>query len=208
MSGEPVNRRLPARLAETFLHAAGAEMGIFSLNMMLRQAGLDRIVDHPSAPGSLSEICSADYTAFLHAVREYFGRGARGTLNRIGRRAWQEFMQNAPLGQRIGLFFIQILPRATRRKLALEQLAGILRGDDGKVSVHLLDTELIFLDQSSDGSFGVESSQPAAEPLCWVTLGMIQEALIWAVGDTCEVEEITCRAAGGETCKFLIKELA
>jgi predicted hydrocarbon binding protein len=62
---------------------------------------------------------------------------------------------------------------------------------------------LILVDESSDFTFG----QTDELNICWVTQGMLEEVLQWGSNQEYDVEEITCRATGGEVCKFQIRPL-
>ncbi len=195
------NRRLPNRYARYFMQAVQDEIGVYSLHMLLRNAGLDRYLDDLPPDNSTPEILASEFAALHNAIREYFGRGARGSLNRIGRVTWQLMFDDASIGSRVGLLAARLLPPLPRSRKTLEHLAARMREPDGAVSVHLLDRDLIFMDTSSDSTFGY----PADEPICWATLGMIQAALFWATGAEQAVDEISCRAAGAMACKFRIR---
>jgi len=195
------NRRLPNRYARCFMRAVQDEIGVYSLHMLLRNAGLDRYIEDLPPDNSRPEILASEFAALHNAIREYFGRGARGSLNRIGRVTWQLMFNDASIGYRVGLFAARLLPPLPRNRKVLEHLAAQMREPDGDVSVHLLDRDLIFMDTSSDSTFG----QTVDEPICWATLGMIQAAIIWATGEEQDVDEISCRAAGATACKFRIR---
>ncbi len=176
-------------------------MGVYSLHMMLRQAGLDRYVDRLPSGNRRAEIYSSEYARFQKEIRDYYGRGARGSLNRIGRRVFQRMEREAVFPDKIRLLWIRLLPAVARRRQILDWLAGQLQMPDGKISNHTLDLDLIFVVHSSDSTCGQSENQP----VCWVTQGMLQEALVWATDEELDIEEITCQAAGGETCTFRIR---
>jgi predicted hydrocarbon binding protein len=201
MTIERPARRLSNRLAHCFFQAVETEMGLYGLHVMLQQAGLQRCVDHLPPVDDRVDVLATEFAAFQQHMRVYLGRGARGALNRIGHAAWLGLVDNAAVGWKFRVRALRWLPRAARARQALELLAAWLRQPDGKVSVHLLDIDLILMDQSSDTTYG----QAAEEPICWVTLGMIQGALAWALGEECDVEEFACRALGAEACKFRVK---
>ncbi|MBU0512592.1 MAG: hypothetical protein KKD28_01410 [Chloroflexi bacterium] len=195
------NRRLPNRYARYFMRAIQDEIGVYSLRMMLRNAGLERYIEAWPPDNSKQEILASEFAALHNAICEYFGSGARGSLYRIGRIIWQMMLEDASIGTRVGLLAARLLPPLQRSRRALEYLATQMRKPDGDVSVHLLDQDLIFMDTSSDSTFGYT----ADEPICWATLGMIQAALFWATGAEQAVDEISCRAAGATACKFRIR---
>ena len=76
-----------------------------------------------------------------------------------------------------------------------------LREGGGAASVHTLDLDLLLVDHSAAATL----NQTSAEPICFVTLGLIQGALFWAAGQEADMEEIACKAAGAPACEFKIK---
>lgn len=195
-----LDRRLTARYFQGFMQAIKDEIGAYSLRMMLINAGLESNVSEGYLPEG-QEVLSSELAALHQAIREYYGTGARGSLNRIGRGVWKWLITETTFDQKINLSMMRILSRASRRMKSLEYLAAQMNMSDGQVSVHLLDTDLIFVDQTSDTTY----DQSSDEPICWATTGMIQAALRWASGEEYGVDEISCRAMGDEACKFRIR---
>lgn len=200
MIQENTDRRLPGWFTRLFFRAVGEQLGNHSLHTMLRLAGLDRYIHQLSSVYRQPELLSSEYARCQEEIRAYYGRGARGSLNRIGQRIFQWRVKEAPLLDKIYLLGLRMLPATVRRKRCLDWLARQLRESDGQISVHTLDLDLIFVLHTSDSACG----QSADEPICWVTQGMIQEALRWATDEEADVEEISCRAVGGEPCTFTI----
>ncbi len=66
--------------------------------------------------------------------------------------------------------------------------------------VHNQDLDLLLVDHASPTA----ESQHDSAPLCFVTQGLIWESLFWATGQGFDVEEISCKATGKETCEFKI----
>lgn len=54
--------------------------------------------------------------------------------------------------------------------------------------IHTLDLDFMLVDQSAAAASG----QSSDEPICYVTLGIIQGALFWAIGQEVNVEEFVC----------------
>lgn len=199
MKSQRPDRQLFARYFQGFLQAIKDENGAYSLRLMLMNADLGNHVSEHLTEGQ--EVHSSELATLLHSIREYYGTGARGLLNRIGRGVWKWLLTEASFDQKIKLSMIRILPLVSRRMKSMEFLADQMKLANGQVSVHLLDTDLIFVDQTSDATYG----QSAIEPICWATTGMIQAALLWASGEEYNVDEISCRAMGDEACKFRIQ---
>ncbi len=176
-------------------------MGAQSLRLLLRQTGLDQYVGNPLDPRAKPAAYASEIAALLNGIRSYYGRGARGSLNRIGRAVWRDIQADAPINRRLRALFWRLFPPAIRCRKALEALAVVMREPDGQVSVRQQDTDLIFVDESSDFTIG----QQDKENLCWITVGMIQEAVAWAAHKELDVSEAACRATGAGACTFRIR---
>ena len=201
MSIDRIDRLIPTPYLKTFLRAALDEMGSYTLQMMFRQAEIEPIEVDQITTGNIREVKASDFASLQASVREYYGQGARGLLTRIGQTSWYKATYQSLPGLRLWRMWSKILPRDERMKQILERLAILMRGKDGRVAVHLLDVDLYLVDHSSDATF----HQAANEPICWVTLGMIQGAVVWATGKEFDVEEISCRAMGVESCRFRLR---
>jgi len=197
---ERQNRILSRDYIRSFMVAISEEIGNFSLQIILQQVGYNGFpVGWPEQ--ELASMSSSEFAALQHGLREYYGRGARGLLQRVGRETWTAMVQNTSPGRKVSFGLMKLAPRAFRSRQVLELLAEKLRGQDGKVNVQAQDMGFLLVDQTSDSTFGQQTS----EPICWSTLGLIQGALFWAIGNEMEVEEISCCAMGGDACKFKIR---
>ncbi len=194
------DRQIPKGYIANFLKAAEAEIGSYSLRMILRDAGLGAATDQAPIAVMDGSLQSSEFAAVQAAVRAYYGSGARGSLNRIGRLAWQGAVANTFKGWFFFPIVRKLMTPQSGSQFALNRLADLIKKSDGDVSVHLFDTDLIFMDTSSDATF----NQQADKPICWYTVGMIQASIAWAIGEEIAVDEITCRAMGAEACKFKV----
>lgn len=106
-------------------------------------------------------------------MRAYYGRGARGTLLRIGSKLWDRVLNDAALGTKAQSALVRGLPLSMRRKPALDLAARMLSDKPGDVTVHTLDLDLLLVDHVSPTTLGRKDSAP----ICYVTQGLIHEAL-------------------------------
>lgn len=172
-----------------------------ALAALFKQHNLPEAWLDPETAGRLDTASAAEaYVAVQRAMSIYFGRGARGTLLRIGRILWVKALDTAPVGIKAQSRIVRGLPVSLRPKAALEMLAKLL-GGKGQVSVHTLDMDLVLVDRASP----LVDNLHGEEAVCFVTLGLIQGALAWAAGREVDVEETSCRAAGDTTCEFRIR---
>jgi bacteriochlorophyll 4-vinyl reductase len=189
---------IPASLLRSFVKAVGEQMGSYSLQLMLRQAGLERYLDTPAA--KFDNVQVSEYSNLTTAIRVYFGRGARGCLMRVGENLFRDMLKNASPSQRVQLVLIKSLPQPLKVQKMMEYVAASWQIAPGDVTVHSMDQELLFVDRSGRCQY----ISPESEPVCWVTTGLLQESLYWATAKNIDVEEIACMAQGHNACKFKV----
>jgi predicted hydrocarbon binding protein len=193
---------LPVRFFRQFVETLAAEVGDETLSLILTKSELPADLADPQAVSRLSAASAAEAYANIHkALRTYYGRGARGTLQRIGRLLWSHLLDNATLQEKAQAQLLRTLPANMRRKAALELLARFMREKADGITVHSLDMDLLFVDRYGAAA----GSQQEGSPTCSVTLGLLQEALFWATAREADVEETSCRATGGTQCEFKVK---
>ncbi|MBM3153059.1 MAG: hypothetical protein FJZ96_12805 [Chloroflexi bacterium] len=201
MSGTPSRpEALPAFLG-AFLDLAQEEVGKGVLEKVLGKSGAPSSALDPASLAALDSHRAAQiYIDMQQAIRNYFGRGARGSLLRIGRGLWQRKLEQSNFIQNAHYGILKILPLPYRCQKVLELVAKILHPGLEGTSVHLLDVDLLLVDRlgADSGSF------PSDEPACFVTLGLIQAALAWATGMEMDVEEIACQSMGAQACEFKV----
>lgn len=185
---------------DIFIKGIESEMGSYSRRMILKDAGMERDAYGQPTAVAPQELKASNFAAVQAALRAYYGTGARGSLNRIGRQVWQQAIAYSLKGRVSHFVASNFMSELAASRAALTMLANLMKTPGGDVTVHLYDTDLIFMDTSSDGTFDQEADQP----ICWYTLGLIQACLAWVTGREINVEEISCRAMGAEACKFKI----
>jgi hypothetical protein len=199
MSDNPGRVLSNARVRRT-LQAIGDVMGQSGLTTTLRQAGLQRWVNSlPPANGGPG-LRASEYAALMQAIENYYGRGARGTLIRIGQAAFARLVSDHPQRAAAAWGLFQLLPLHARLRPVLWWLARALAGPDRPVTVHRDDQRLSLVDYNSDAAAGRQRDQA----VCWETVGEIQAALKWGMGEDYEVTEVACRAKGDAACRFEI----
>ena len=197
MSEVKFSNRILRRFAET----VALELGTDQFNAMLALSNLPSEWKKPATFLKMSAVDSAHvYAALQAAMRTYFGRGARGVLLRVGQRLWNHLLEDAALGGKAQAAVIRRLPLASRRKPTLELLARFIGAQSGDIMIHTLDLDLLLVDHASPSTH----DQHDSSPICYVTQGLIRESLFWSMGQGYDVEEISCKARGEDTCEFKI----
>jgi predicted hydrocarbon binding protein len=193
---------IPIRFFRLFLETLNAEVGSANLQIVMAKNGLPPDLCSPQAVSRLNSASAAEaYANIQKALRVYYGRGARGVLLRIGRLIWRRLLDGGAIHEKAQMRLIRTMPAVMRRKQTLELLARLLREKPDGNTVHSLDMDLLLVDHASPATLG----QKESSAICCVTLGMIQEAFLWATGSEVDVDEIACRAVEGEQCEFKVK---
>lgn len=201
MSTPAVERVFPKALLAWFVELARREVGPEKLRLVLTEVQLSPAMLEEASLASVDASGAADlYARLQQALRLFYGRGARGSLIRIGHGLWERIAAGTSFLERAELRVLRSLPAPARPRRALEVVASRLREGGGTVSIHCLDMDLMLADHSSAATLGQSSSVP----ICFVMQGLIQGALAWALGREIDVEEISCRAMGQPACEFRI----
>ncbi len=140
------------------------------------------------------------YAGLQQAIRAYYGRGARGILQRIGGKFWEKMLENASFKEKTQAKLLRGLPETRRRKAVLELLTRLLGAKSDEMSVYTLDLNLLFSDKISPTTY----NQRDDEPICHITHGMIREAIYWATSTDALIVETSCQAMGATNCEFKI----
>jgi len=193
--------KFSSRILRRFVEAVSVELGNDQFHGMLALSKLPPEWAKPETFLKMDATESAKiYAALQAALRTYYGRGARGVLLRVGQRLWSLLLEDAALGGKTQAALIKRLPLTTRRKSILEFLGRVIGNQSGDISVHTLDLDLLLVDHTSPAAQG----QSEAQPICFVTQGLIRESLFWATGQRFDVEETSCKATGKDTCEFKV----
>ncbi len=192
------------------LQAAEEVAGKQGLNVVLNQSGLGHLVDHypeelnhPSGKYTFGE-----YAQFNVGLLNFFGRGGRSMVLRIGRISQQHGTEltNALLGTAV-LTALHLIPEGMRLKKALELSKSIF---ERMFAYEGRQTMAIRVEERGDKmAFIVETCAcctgfTADAPICYVWVGMLQEGLRGVFGKDREldVKEVACRAMGAPACVF------
>lgn len=198
---EPHSQIIPIRFFRQFLNVLTGELGNEALVSILEKASLPADLVDPQAVSRYNTATAAEsYACIQRAMRSYYGRGARGTLIRIGRLLWPRLLETASIAEKAQAQLVRTLPPSMRMKPALELLARFMRQHPEGVTVHTLDLDLLLVDRAG----AVTLEQQEVSPICYVNIGLLQEALFWASGREHDVEERACRAAGAAQCEFKV----
>ena len=194
------DRHMSNALTRRLMQAIEEVIGITGLNMVLRRCGLERFNGNLPSDDQQQTVLASEYAALHQAIEDYYGRGARGALMRIGRSVYRRTLADHPLRARLEWMLLRFMPVEQRAGRVLQQLARRLAGPDGAVRLEQAGAKFVLVDESSFATLG----RVAESEVCWVTVGAIQEALQIATGREPDIDEVACRACGAPACRFEI----
>lgn len=199
MTKEQIN--FSAKTLQYFVDILSAEVSEKNLSVVLTKSGLPSEWAKSENLNQLGGQAAAEaYAGIQQAIRAYYGRGARGILQRIGAKLWDTLLENAPFKEKAQSKLMRGLPETARRKSALDMLVRLLGAKENDMTVHTLDLNLMLVDNVSPSTY----NQKDDEPTCHVTHGLIREAIYWATAQYPLIEETECKANGGDSCEFNI----
>jgi hypothetical protein len=187
------------------LMAAEEVIGKNGLAVVLRQAGLDRLINNypPNQLKVTRDLTYGDYTSLSVGLLAFFGRAGKSMNLRIARQStrYATEHQGALFGA-AALLAAKVLPVPTQIKMGLNAMQLGLRklsqsvGQDLRLRVEDKGDSFHYINEDC----GVCAGKRADEPICIIGTGLIQEALRWQTGKEFAVEEIECRALGAPAC--------
>lgn len=188
-------------LVRQALVAAQEVMGENGLNAVLRSSGLERFVGNFPPDDLNPSIQASQYARFNAAIEEFYGRGGRGMLKRIGKASFEYGIreQSALLGVAAGVA-LKLMSERQRIKFILTQMAGALKKSNAQVEAWVDDSgeRVAYLESTC----AICHSRTSPTPICHLYIGSIGEAVRWATGREYEIIETHCLAKGDEYCRF------
>jgi hypothetical protein len=186
------------------LVAAQQVMGENGLNAVLRSSDLDRYISNLPPDNLEPAIPTAQYARFNQAIEEFYGRGGRGMLRRIGKASFQYALREQSAMMGLAGAALKLLPERQRIKFVLNGMADALRKSNPQVEVWLEDGMHLAY---HDSTCGVCHARRSETPICHLYVGSIGEAVEWATGRQHQVMETHCMAKGDPYCRFEIGEV-
>ncbi len=197
------------------LQAAEEVAGKAGLAVVLKQAGLESLIDH--YPEDLNQI-SGKYTLGQYAdlnveLLNFFGRGGRSMVLRIGRLSQQKGMEkfnNAFGAAAIGA--LRLLPEGMRVQKALEVVKfgfekfftyqGV---QPLKIRVEDRGDRVAYIAETC----GCCCGYTADAPICYMFTGYFSEGakVPFNKDDQFDVKEVECRAMGAPACVWEVSKL-
>jgi len=192
------------------LLAAEEVIGARGLGIVLREAGLERLVgNYPPAEqeGSSKEITFGDYASLSAGLYSFFGRAARSMVLRIGRISTQHGINEQSTAFNVAtLLATKLLPAPARIRIGMENMQRGYRkysqevGQDQVLALEDRGETLAYVAETCPVCAGKQSDGP----MCALFDGVLTEAVHWLTGRDFDVREVECRAMGAKACVWEI----
>jgi predicted hydrocarbon binding protein len=187
-------------LVRQALVSAEEVMGANGLHAVLRAAGLERYIDNLPPNNMEPAIKTSDYARLNQAIEEFYGRGGRGMLRRVGKASFQYGIREQASLMGIAGVALKILPEKQRIKIILNGVVNALKKSNPEVDAWVEESgdRIAYIEKSCAICWGRQSDSP----ICHLYVGSIGEAVLFATGVEHEIIETDCLARGDTYCRF------
>ncbi len=191
-------------LVRQALISAEEVMGANGMHAVLRASGLDRYIDNLPPNNMEPAIQTSDYARLNQAIEDFYGRGGRGMLRRIGKASFQYGIREQAALLGIAGVAMKLLPEKQRIKFILNAMVNALKKSNSEVDAWVDEQgeRLAYVDKTCAICWGRESQTS----ICYLYIGSITEAVQLATGVEHEIIETHCLAKGDEYCRFEVGE--
>ena len=175
-------------------------MGDNGLNAVLKSCGLERFVGNFPPNDLEPAIKTSQYAQLNQAIEDFYGRGGRGILRRIGKASFQYAVREQAALLGVAGVALKLLPERQRIKFILNSTADALKKSNAQVNAWVDDSgdRLAYV----DATCAICHSRHSDRPICHLYIGSLTEAVQWATGKEYEIIETHCSAKGDEYCRF------
>ncbi|MFQ5435487.1 MAG: V4R domain-containing protein [Anaerolineae bacterium] len=193
----------PNKMGRILLHSMEEVMGRNGLNALLNLTNMRQLIQE-IPPDNLERAFDFAYITNLNrGLDEIYGpRGGRGLALRGGRAIFSRGLKQFGALAGVGDLAFKVLPLSTKLKIGVPAVARIFTQFSDQTSrvKEFDDHFLYYIDRCS-----MCWERHTDRPICFIAVGILQEALRWVSGGLeFRVEEIECIAMGAEACLFKI----
>lgn len=188
------------------LLAAEEVAGKSGLAVVLRQAHLERFIDHyPQNELKVSSnITFGEYADLNAGLLNFFGRAGKSMALRIGRLSAKYAVEQQ--GGLFGVSALQTIVKVLPFGVVLTKALEVQQNGFRKMSQSAGETLRLRLEDRGDRLAYIYDDCPfcagkqAPAHICWTFNGSVQEGVRLVTGHELEVEEVACRAKGDPSC--------
>jgi hypothetical protein len=180
-------------------------MGEHGLNAVLKSCGLDRFVGNFPPNDLEPSIKASQYAQLNQVIEEFYGRGGKGMLRRIGKASFQYGVREQAALLGVAGVALKLMPQKERIKFILNGMANALKKSNPEVDARLDESgaKLAYIESTC----AICNGRHSETPICYLYIGSISEAVQWATGREYVVTETHCLAKGDEYCRFEIGDV-
>lgn len=180
-------------------------MGENGLNAVLKSCGLERFAGNFPPNDLEPSIKASQYAQLNQAIEDFYGRGGKGMLLRIGRASFQYGVREQAALLGIAGVALKLLPEKQRIKFILNGMADALKKSNPQVNAWVEDGggKLAYIESTC----AICNSRHSDHPICYLYIGSVSEAVKWATGKDYEINETHCIAKGDEYCRFEVGDV-
>ncbi len=193
----------PNKMARILLVSMEEVMGRNGLNALLNLTEMRQFIQEPP-PDNLERQFDFAYIANLtQGLDEIYGsRGGRGLALRGGRAIFSRGLKQFGALAGVGDLAFKVLPLQTKLKIGVPAVARIFTHfSDQSSRVEEYDDHFLYYIDRCSMCWG----RQAAQPICFIAVGILQESLRWVSGGLeFRIEEVECIAMGAKSCVFRI----
>ena len=180
-------------------------MGEHGLNAVLKSCGLDKFVGNFPPNDLEPSINASQYAQLNQAIEDFYGRGGKGMLRRIGKASFQYGVREQAALLGVAGVALKVMPQKERIKFILNGMANALKKSNPEVDAYLdeSDGKLAYVESTC----AICNGRHSEKSICYLYIGSVSEAVQWATGKEYEIIETHCIAKGDEYCRFEVGEV-
>lgn len=195
----------PNKMGRIILIAMESIMGQHGVNAVLNLAQLEHLVDN-YPPNNLDLGFSFEECSAIHQTLEdmYGARGGRALARRAGRETWQYALKEFMPILGITDLATRTIPLSIKLKIGLDIFAQ---------TFNRFSDQVVRLGEDERGYLWVIERCPLCwnrqtnSPACHLAVGVLEQGLDWVSrGRRFRVEQVSCIAAGDESCTIAISK--
>ena len=181
------------------LKAIEEVMGKKGLDAVLNNSGLQKYIDNLPPNDLEPAVASSDYARLNQAIEDFYGRGGKGILKRVGRASFQYGAREQAALLGLAGVALKVLPKRQRVKFILNAIGGALKKTNPE-------NEYFVDDRTENIAYCVPTcsicyGRQNENPVCHLLVGSVTEAVQWATGEEMQVRETLCMAKGDNYCR-------
>lgn len=198
--------KLPSRLARITLESLEETLTPKGMERLLLLAHLPHLVENYPPANLQRGFDFAEMAAVNLALEEMYGpRGGRGMALRAGRATFGRALANFGALAGVEATAFKMLPLGRRLRVGLTALARIYTEFSDQTSrVEETGGEFHYIVDRNPTCWSRSGEE---KPVCYMMVGILQEALIRiSGGKEFRVDEAECQAMGAKACRFIIRK--